>query len=141
MSLKTEEIKKSLNNLDLLNKQLKNYTKNNYSQKLDDIQFGIETNTKNLRTWIEMLYKYNGKSKSNKKITASRINGKKGGRPKKEIAEARKRITELEINLIPELKARIEQSYNSEETIKLAAEKTSYEIELAELKEKLNISQ
>ncbi len=137
MSLKTQEIKKALKNLETLSEQLKLYTKNNYSQKLDDIQFGIETNTKSLRTWIEMLYQYNGKSKSYKKVNASRENGKKGGRPTKEISAAKKRIKELEENIIPDIQMKINQSYNESEATKLAAEKTSYEIELAELKNKI----
>lgn len=137
MSLKTQEIKKALKNLETLSEQLKLYTKNNYSQKLDDIQFGIETNTKSLRTWIEMLYQYNGKSKSYKKVSASRENGKKGGRPTKEISAAKKRIKELEESIIPDIQMKINQSYSESEATKLAAEKTSYEIELAELKNKI----
>ncbi len=138
MSFKTEEIRKSLAELKILQEKLEKFARNNPSKEIDDIQFGIKTNVRNLETWIEMLYKYNGKSKSNRKIKASRENGKKGGRPPKNISMARKRILELENTILPELQDNLENCFSEENAEKIAAEKTSYEIELAELKNKLD---
>lgn len=138
MSFKTEEIKKSLAELKILQEKLEKFARNNPSKEIDDIQFGIKTNVRNLETWTEMLYKYNGKSKSNRKIKASRENGKKGGRPPKNISLARKRILELENTILPELQDNLENCFSEENAEKIAAEKTSYEIELAELKNKLD---
>ena len=70
MSLKTDEIKRSLAELGSLQKRLENFAIENPSREIDDIQFGIKTNLKNLETWIEMLYKFNGKSRSNRKVRA-----------------------------------------------------------------------
>lgn len=137
MSLKTEEIKKSLAELKILQEKLEKFAENNPSKEIDDIQFGIRTNLRNLETWIEMLYKYNGKSKSNRKVKASRENGKKGGRPPKNVSEWKKRIFELENTILPEIQDKISSSFSESETTNIAAEKTSYEIELVELKNKL----
>lgn len=138
MSLKTEEIKKSLAELKVLQGKLEKFAENNPSKELDDIQFGIKMNLRNLETWIEMLYKYNGKSKSNRKVKASRENGKKGGRPPKNVSEWKKRIFELENTIIPKIQDKIGSCLDESEAAKVAAEKISYEIELAELQEKLN---
>lgn len=137
MSFKTEEIKKSLAELKILQEKLEKFAENNPSKEIDDIQFGIRTNLRNLETWIEMLYKYNGKSKSNRKVKASRENGKKGGRPPKNVSEWKKRIFELENTILPEIQDKISSSFSESETTNIAAEKTSYEIELVELKNKL----
>lgn len=137
MSLKTEEIKKSLAELKILQEKLEKFARDNPSKEIDDIQFGIKTNVRNLETWIDMLYRYNGKSKSNRKIRASRENGKKGGRPPKNISLARKRIFELENTILPELQGDIENCIGEENAEKIAAEKTACEIELAELKSKV----
>lgn len=138
MSLKTEEIKKSLLELKILQEKLEKFAENNPSKEIDDIQFGIKMNLRNLETWIDMLYKYNGKSKSNRKVKASRENGKKGGRPPKNISMWKKRIFELENTILPEIQDKIGNCFNDSEAAKIAAEKTSYEIELAELQDKLN---
>mgnify|MGYP006912264851 CR=1 FL=1 len=138
MSLKTEEIKKSLAELKVLQEKLEKFAENNPSKEIDDIQFGMKMNLRNLETWIEMLYKYNGKSKSNKKVKASRENGKKGGRPPKNVSEWKKRIFELENTIIPEIQDKIGNCLDESEAAKVAAEKISYEIELAELQEKLS---
>lgn len=137
MSLKTEEIKKSLANLDQLQSQLEELNKSLQNRQLDDINFGVKTNIRNLKTWIEMLYKYNGKSKSNRKVTASRENGKKGGRPPKGISAMRKRVQLLQDELLPKLQDEMSRLLDEEEITKMAAEKTSYEIELQELNSKL----
>ncbi len=137
MSLKTEEIKKSLAELKILQEKLVKFAENNPSKEIDDIQFGISMNLRNLETWIDMLYKYNGKSKSNRKVKASRENGKKGGRPPKNISVLKKRIFELENIILPEIQDKISSCFTESETTGIAAEKTSYEIELAELKNKL----
>lgn len=137
MSLKTEEIKKSLAELKILQEKLVKFAENNPSKEIDDIQFGISMNLRNLETWIDMLYKYNGKSKSNRKVKASRENGKKGGRPPKNISVLKKRIFELENTILPEIQDKIGSCFTESETTSIAAEKTSYEIELAELKNKL----
>ena len=138
MSLKTEEIKKSLAELKVLQEKLEKFAENNPSKEIDDIQFEMKMNLRNLETWIEMLYKYNGKSKSNRKIKASRENGKKGGRPPKNVSEWKKRIFELENTIIPEIQDKIGNCLDESEAAKVAAEKISYEIELAELQEKLS---
>lgn len=138
MSLKTEEIKKSLAELKILQEKLVKFAQDNPSKEIDDIQFGIKMNLRNLETWIDMLYKYNGKSKSNRKIRASRENGKKGGRPPKNISVLKKRIFELENKILPEIQDNINNCFTESETTKIAAEKTSYEIELAELKNRLD---
>lgn len=138
MSLKTDEIKRSLAELGSLQKRLENFAIKNPSREIDDIQFGIKTNLKNLETWIEMLYKFNGKSRSNRKVRASRENGKKGGRPPKKISFIRNRISELENTVLPEIQDKISGCPDENEAIKIAAEKTSLEIELSELKNKLD---
>lgn len=137
MSLKTEEIKKSLAELKILQEKLVKFVENNPSKEIDDIQFGISMNLRNLETWIDMLYKYNGKSKSNRKVKASRENGKKGGRPPKNISILKKRIFALENTILPEIQDKISSCFTESETTSIAAEKTSYEIEFAELKKKL----
>ncbi len=137
MSLKTEEIKKSLAELKILQEKLEKFAVDNPSKEIDDIQFGIKMNLRNLETWIEMLYKYNGKSKSNRKVKASRENGKKGGRPPKNISVLKKRIFELENTVLPEIQDKISSCFVESEITKFSAEKTSYEIELVELKNKL----
>ena len=46
---------------------------------------------------------YNGKSTSKAKKNSSRENGKKGGRPPKEISQLRKRREEIQNEIIPDL--------------------------------------
>lgn len=137
MSLKTEEIKKAIANIEKLQAQLEALNKSLQSKELDDISFGVKTNIHNLKTWIEMLYKYNGRSKSNRKVSASRENGKKGGRPPKAVSDMRKRVKLIQDELLPHLQDKMSRTLNEEEITKLAAEKTSYEIELQELNAKL----
>ena len=50
------------------------------------------------------LYSYNGKSTSRAKVQASKENGKKGGRPPKEITNLKERKTELEESVLPDLR-------------------------------------
>jgi len=98
MSRKTSEIKKSIENMILLQKQLAENSKNQQDEiarKNQALLNELELELKNLNTWFDMIYKYNGKSKSNVKVAASRENGKKGGRPPKVITDLKKQIKEL----------------------------------------------
>ena len=72
------------------------------SHHLGEIEFEMGQAIKSLRFWIGSLYMYNGKSTSKAKRTASQENGKKGGRPPKEITLARRRKAELEETEIPD---------------------------------------
>jgi protein-arginine kinase activator protein McsA len=61
---------------------------------------------------------YNGKSTSNAKKTASRENGKKGGRPPKQITQMKRRRLEIDA-LVPDLEHKIKFAENLEEENKL----------------------
>lgn len=118
MSRKTENIYQSLDKLKELEKRLSDLNKTINSRELDDIDFELVQEIKNLRFWIDSLYLYNGKSTSNAKKTASRENGKKGGRPPKQITQMKRRRLEIE-ELIPELEHKIKFAENLEEENKL----------------------
>ena len=98
---------------------------------LDDINFGIKQELKTLRFWIESLYKYNGKSRSISKKNASVANGKKGGRPPKEISDAKLRINQIENEIIPAAKRNIVMADSNEdlEKYQLELEKATEEME------------
>lgn len=70
---------------------------------LEDIEFKMGQELKSLKFLISSLYLYNGKSTSRAKKEASKENGKKGGRPPKEITDARRRAGALEEDEIPRL--------------------------------------
>ena len=83
MSKKTETIYKTIENLQLLQKNLAEYNKASDVRELNDIEFNMGQELKKLKFLIESLYSYNGRSTSYAKRQASKANGKKGGRPKK----------------------------------------------------------
>ena len=114
MSRKTENIYQSLDKLKELEERLSDLNKTIKSRELDDLDFELVQEIKNLRFWIDSLYLYNGKSTSNAKKTASRENGKKGGRPPKQITQMKRRRSEIE-DLIPELEHKIKFAENLEE--------------------------
>ena len=114
MSRKTENIYQSLDKLKELEERLSDLNKTIKSRELDDIDFELVQEIKNLRFWIDSLYLYNGKSTSKAKKTASRENGKKGGRPPKQITQMKRRRLEIE-ELIPELEHKIKFAENLEE--------------------------
>lgn len=114
MSRKTENIYQSLDKLKELEERLSDLNKTIKSRGLDDIDFELVQEIKNLRFWIDSLYLYTGKSTSNAKKTASRENGKKGGRPPKQITQMKRRRLEIE-ELIPELEHKIKFAENLEE--------------------------
>ena len=80
MSRKTEEIKKSILRLEEIQQTLA-ASDGQAPENLNLIADRMKSELENLKLWIEMLYKYNGTSKSRAKVAASRENGKKGGRP------------------------------------------------------------
>ena len=118
MSRKTENIYQSLDKLRELEIGLADLNKTINSRELDDLDFELSQEIKNLRFWIDSLYLYNGKSTSNAKKTASRENGKKGGRPPKQITQMKRRRSEIE-ELIPDLEHKIKFAENLEEENKL----------------------
>ena len=99
MSKKTQNIYAAIENLNNLQKQLADYNATIGDRKLNDIEFGLSQELKNLKFWIDSLYSYNGKSKSLAKKAASKENGRKGGRPPKAVTEAKKRISALEMEI------------------------------------------
>lgn len=111
MSKKTENIYKSLAELTELNSKINDFIhkqsgkvgENVDFRVLEDIEFNIGQQVKNLKFWIDSLYAFNGKSTSRIKQNSSRENGKKGGRPPKIVTELRRRKAFLEDELIPEL--------------------------------------
>lgn len=106
MSRKTEAIHKSLDNLNELQESLARLSEDLRNRNIEDISFKMSMELKSLTFWIDSLYAQNGQSKSRSKVNASRENGKKGGRPPKEITQAKQRIIELEQVVIPELQSR-----------------------------------
>lgn len=145
MSKKTDNIYNCINELNIIQEQLEKISKDfemgEGSASLDDLQFQMKQNLRNLKFWIDSLYSYNGKSTSKAKQSSSRENGKKGGRPPKQITEAKKRILEIENTLIPELEHKIkfsndflEEEKARDEIKKLGEEKTLLENKLTEWK-------
>ena len=111
MSKKTEQIYKAIASLEDLQNQIsiiKELAKSKEGSEiseseraeeirhLENIEFEMSQHLKSLRFWIGSLYSYNGKSTSRAKVAASQENGKKGGRPPKEITEMKNRRAELE---------------------------------------------
>ena len=130
MSKRTKAIYECLENLDKLRKRIEFCHKNAedflskinqqntdkpeklenskvFIHELNDIEFQFNQELKTLRFWFDSLYRYNGKSTSLSKKTASAKNGQKGGRPPKEISIMKKRISTLEDEIIPELNHKI----------------------------------
>lgn len=122
MSKKTSAIYASLDKLDELNQKINEISQDLCDKNIEDIGFEMRQEIKNLRFWIESLYSYNGKSTSRAKKIASAENGKKGGRPPKQITDARKRILELENDEIPETERNLRMALTQEDEEKFGSE-------------------
>lgn len=109
MSKKTQEIRSIFQELGSLQKRIENLKsqapelEEKNSREIDEISFNLAQNLTKLEFWFNSLYAYNGKSKSVAKKLSSRQNGKKGGRPPKQITLLRQRKTELEEKILPSL--------------------------------------
>lgn len=152
MSKKTEQIYKAISSLEDLQNQIAIINQLEKSKKgteiseaerieknhhLENIEFEMGQALKSLRFWIGSLYSYNGKSTSKAKVTASQENGKKGGRPPKEITDFKKRKIELEENVLPELRREKSVITELERESQLEKEISDYENELRLIEEKL----
>lgn len=138
MSKKTENIYRAIENISQLSQKLDEYNKGLTAQgmqnrELEDICFGLNQEVKNLTFWFSSLYSYNGKSTSYAKKTASRENGKKGGRPPKEVTLRKRRIAELTETIIPDLQHKIKFTDDVDEEAKLKKELKQAEAELKQL--------
>ena len=138
MSKKTDNIYKSIENISQLSQKLDEYNKGLTEQgmqnrELEDICFGLNQEVKNLTFWFSSLYSYNGKSTSYAKKTASRENGKKGGRPPKEVTLRKRRIAELTETIIPDLQHKIKFTDDIDEEAKLKKELRRVKAELKQL--------
>lgn len=134
MSRKTEEIKKSISRLEEI--QLRLSAGLNDSAELSLLSDNLKSEIENLKLWVSMLYKYNGTSRSNAKVAASRENGKKGGRPPKFITELKKQKTELEM-LLTDLHNQ-EIVCPAEEGLRIDEERRIAEGKLSEVEKKLS---
>lgn len=109
MSKKTQEIRSIFQELGSLQKRIEKLKsqapelEEKNSREIDEISFNLAQNLTKLEFWFNLLYAYNGKSKSVAKKLSSRQNGKKGGRPPKKITLLRQRKTELEEKILPSL--------------------------------------
>ena len=103
MSKKTKNISDGIKKLFELQSNLNHLSQDFDSKELDDLSFSMNQELKNLEFWFKSLYMYNGKSTSKAKKFSSRENGKKGGRPPKEISQLRKRREEIQNEIIPDL--------------------------------------
>jgi hypothetical protein len=127
MSRKTDEIKKSIARLEEIQQKL--YESSGSEGEGALLCEQMKSELQNLKLWIDMLYKYNGTSKSNAKVAASRENGKKGGRPPKFVSDLKKQKTELEA-LLSDLHTRqISASFEDEENLNQQAEKANLELD------------
>ena len=146
MSKKTEQIYKEISRLEDLQNQISIINslseakgeENEESRHLQNIEFEMKQAITSLKFWIDSLYSYNGKSTSNAKKSASKENGKKGGRPPKEITQLKRRKTELEEILIPELKGQKNLTLDFEREEKIESELENYNQELQNIEEKLH---
>lgn len=152
MSKKTEQIYKAIATLEDLQNQISiinqlekskedsELTEAERAEKirhLENIEFEMGQSLKSLRFWIGSLYSYNGKSTSRAKIAASQENGKKGGRPPKEITNLKKRKTELEEIVLPELRREKSVTTDLERESQIETEIALYENELDIIEERL----
>ena len=135
MSRKTEEIKKSIIRLEEIQKTISSYDNEN-PENLSLVAEKMKSELENLKLWIEMLYKYNGTSKSRAKVAASRENGKKGGRPPKFVTELKKQKAELEL-LLENLHSQ-EIVSSIEDGQRIDEERRTAEGKLYEVEEKLS---
>lgn len=136
MSKKTDEIFKTLESLKSIQSEISEYNKTANIRELEDIEFNMGQELKKLKFLFESLYSYNGKSTSYAKRQASKENGKKGGRPPKEITEVKKRLSAID-NLIPELQHNIDLSDDPAELAKLENEIAALESEKSSIAMKL----
>ena len=152
MSKKTEQIYKAINALvDLQNQisiisqlekskdpsELTEIERAERIRHLENIEFEMAQSLKSLRFWIGSLYSYNGKPTSKAKIAASQENGKKGGRPPKEITNLKKRKAEIENEVMPELKREKSVTTDLERESQIEKEISIYENELTDIEGKL----
>ena len=138
MSKKTENIYRAIETISQLSQKLDEFNKGlavqgMQNRELEDICFGLNQEVKNLTFWFSSLYSYNGKSTSYAKKTASRENGKKGGRPPKEVTLRRRRIAELTETVIPDLQHKIKFTNDAEEEVQLTRELRQAKAELKKL--------
>ena len=151
MSKKTENIYKSIENISQLSKRISDFNKillekgfaeqqtkdsEINGRELENICFELNQEVKNLNFWFSSLYSYNGKSTSYAKKSASRENGKKGGRPPKEISLLKKRIAELTEVVVPDLQHKIKFTNDAEEEASLREELRQAQKELRQAKKK-----
>ncbi|MBQ8013672.1 MAG: hypothetical protein IJ257_04650 [Treponema sp.] len=151
MSKKTEQIYKSIASLEDLKNQISiirelakskagceisEIERTEEIRHLENIEFEMTQHLKSLRFWIGSLYSYNGKSTSRAKVAASQENGRKGGRPPKEITMMKKRRAELEA-LIEEAEREKLVTTDFEREEELAHEIESYGKECSNIEEKL----
>ena len=151
MSKKTENIYKAISRLEDLRQEISVIAKlaaadvsdSDESGKterirhLENVEFEMGQEIKSLKFWIDSLYLYNGKSTSRAKQAASKENGKKGGRPPKEITEARRKIREIEEIEMPLLEHRKNLAVDLEEDSRLCIEIENAEKEILSLREKI----
>lgn len=147
MSKKTKNIYKEIDDLQKLQVRISNIGEDlgmkiqdaeteALSREIENIQYEMDQSLKNLKFWIDSLYAYNGKSTSNAKQASSRENGKKGGRPKKDISLMKARISELG-DLIPEIEHRLRLIDDLDEENELRQKLETYETEKNQLEKKL----
>ena len=151
MSKKTQQIYKAIASLEDLQNQIsiikelaksKEGSENSESERaeeirhLENIEFEMSQHLKSLRFWIGSLYSYNGKSTSRAKVAASQENGKKGGRPPKEITEMKNRRAELE-SLIEEANREKLVTTDFEREEELTRQIGDYENERVRIEEKI----
>ena len=122
MSKKTDNVNKAIEKLTQLKNQLKEYNQTVQVRELQDIEFEMDEQLKNLKFWFDSLYSYNGRSTSNAKKTSSRENGKKGGRPPKRITQAKLALAQIEIR-ISDIDHNLKMNDNIEEIEQLQEEK------------------
>lgn len=132
MSKKTQNIYKAIENLENLKNRLSACASEDSVKEIEDIEFQMGQELKNLKFWIDSLYSYNGKSTSLAKKAASKENGKKGGRPPKAVTEAKRKIVALEAQ-IPEIEHRLDMTDSVEERKVLEEELQQKKNELVDL--------
>jgi len=135
MSRKTDEIKKSITRLEEIHSKIYKIFNDENVNSLDLVQQEMKSELTNLKLWIDMLYKYNGTSKSHAKVNASRENGKKGGRPPKAVTELKKKKAELEGLLDAIHSQSVTAAFDEEENLRNQA--ALYEKQLEEIEAKL----
>lgn len=134
MSRKTEEIQKSISRLEQLQVRLSKGCGN--PSELSLLSENLKSEIENLKLWVSMLYKYNGTSRSNAKVAASRENGKKGGRPPKFVTDLKRQKAALEA-LLEDLHTQ-EISSPLDEDGRIYDERQKAQSQLSDVEEKLS---